>query len=197
MFTFLSLFACLGCTLKSPGFLVACLVMGAPVVVFFVMQPFGLNRLRRVWGLPQFDVSDLLSLSFLLVWPALLARGYVHDHGHRWIILWFCAFAACTSFLWLRGLWILQQRSVTSFVKRTLFLSALLPLAIFAGFVVGYGVLLLVILLITLALISVDGVAFVVGLSLVTWLLVGVLRVGLIFVFGSEQDIQEPLREVR
>lgn len=138
-----SLFACFGCSFNSASFFVVCMWLGSPLLMYFLLKPYGLAQLKKVWGLPRFQIPDLISLTCLLAWPTGLARLFGGKHDAIWLLKWFSVFALITGFIWLRGLWILQQREVESFAKRTIFLGLLLPAILLLGCIASSGTLVL------------------------------------------------------
>ncbi len=133
-----AMLACAGCALQSPFILVTAGIFGGWAPLVFVLLPYRLkSRLERLWGLPRFRLSDFISLSLLFIWPLTIARIGRDDHSLTWIMTCFSFLAICIGFLWIRGLWILQQLDVSSFFKRTLFLGILLPGMVVFAFVVG------------------------------------------------------------
>jgi hypothetical protein len=176
------MFACASCAFGSPQGLVFLSAILGGWSAYFVFRPFALvERMPRGWGVPQFGTADFVSLFLLLTWPSMLARfGRDHDLGH--LAVCFGLFAACVGYLWLRGLWILQQMQVKSFVRRTLFLSVLVPGAIVFSLLVGLSIVATLLMLASgneLALAIVMIVAIISGF--VYWF----LQLGLDLTFGK------------
>jgi len=139
--------------------------------------------MARVWGIPRFTLADLVSLWLLMLWPLGIARSGSGDHGTVWVAVCFGIFAVCVGFLWMRGLWILQQFDVHRFSKRTLFLAVLLPAIILFGFVVGEWMFSLLICL------AFPHAGFLLAQTVVCGIMGGVVyaiaRAGLDYVFGK------------
>ncbi len=190
MLHFCSSLACAGCLVATPMFRVTALVLGGPLMVYYTMRPFGLSEIRRVWGIPQFCLPDVVSLSLLLVWPAMMARTYGREHSCAWNLAWFSAMACCITFVWFRGIWILQQRQTTWFFKRTVFLAVLLPAALLAGFLVGHGALTLLLVMTFPSIEELFMLLLVYG-SVIA-ILLGLVHCGLRFVFGQTTACAEP-----
>jgi hypothetical protein len=176
--------ACAFCVLTVQGLIFMSAILGG-WSAYLVFRPFALReRMARLWGVPQFGTADFASLFLLLTWPSMLARiGREHSFAH--LAVCFGLFAACTGYLWLRGLWILQQVQVKSLVKRTLFLSVLVPGAIVFSLLVGLTVLVTMVMLLhgePVVLI------FVTILTLIGGFVYSVLQLGLTLVFGRPVD---------
>jgi hypothetical protein len=152
----------------------------APFV--FVFRPYRLaKRMPRLWGIPRFGLTDLALLSLMLAGPLAIARLGRDDHGLVWMAVCFTLLAACVVFLWLRGLWILQQLGITRFAKRALFFVLIVPGAVLLAFLVGHW------LLVALALSLSDPAAlllFSLAYGMVAAILVFGLRSGLNWIFG-------------
>ena len=133
-----ALLACPGCTAGSPVVFVAGLYVGGVITLYSLMHPYA-KRMGHLWGLPRYRFTDLVSLLMLLIWPVLLGRLAAMHHSLDRVILCTLGLIACACFLWLRGLWILQELQVTSFAARTTFLGILVPGIIVIGVIVGYG----------------------------------------------------------
>ena len=190
------MFACLGCAFGSPqGLIFASAILGG-WSAYVAFRPVALlERMPRCWGIPQFGVADFVSLFLLLTWPSMLARiGREHDIGY--LAVCFGLFAACVVYLWLRGLWILQQMQVKSFVRRTLFLSILVPGAIVFSLLVGLMMMAAILFLPILLEVVARGrgeeavyvFAFVAVLTAITGFVYWLLQLGLNFVFGKPPD---------
>ncbi len=123
-------------------------ILGGWAAFALVLRPCNLaGHMQSLWGIPRFRLTDFVSLSFLLAWPLLIIRQanesaisnvYVSepDPMGPQLACWL-ALLGCLSFLWLRGLWILQKYKVESFARRTLFLAGILPLLIVFALVMG------------------------------------------------------------
>jgi hypothetical protein len=189
------MFACLSCAFGSPQGLISVSAILGGWSAYVAFRPVALlERMPRCWGIPQFGVADFVSLFLMLTWPSMLARiGREHDIGY--LAVCFGLFAACVVYLWLRGLWILQQMQVKSFVRRTLFLSILVPGAIVFSLLVGALTIVAILLppiLFHAVPMGSDDVVYVFGfvavLTAITGFVYWLLQLGLDFVFGKPPD---------
>ena len=190
------MFTYLGWSLGSPQGLISVSAILGGWSAYLVFRPFALlERMPRCCGIPQFGVADFVSLFLLLTWPSMLARiGREHDIGY--LAVCFGLFAACVVYLWLRGLWILQQMQVKSFVRRTLFLSILVPGAIVFSLLVGLMMMAAILFLLVLSEATTRGprgegvfiFGFVAVLTAITGFVYWQLQLGLSFVFGKPPD---------
>lgn len=191
--------ACAFCALGSPGSIAAAGIMGGWASAVFVLGPYGLpERIKHTWGVPRFRITDFLSLFLLLLAPLLLARHARNEYEFAYIATCFFVFALCIGFIWLRGLWVLQQCQVGSMVRRTLFLGVLLPATVLFGIVVGHWIFSLLIFLVF------PDIAFLLAQSTVHFLIAGLIfaftRTGLTYVFGKpalrQFVIENPSEEI-
>jgi len=130
--------ACISCGLGFPLLIGTAGVFGGWAAVGVILRPYRFaERMPSVWGVPRFHISDFVSLFLLMMWPAFFMRIGRDSQDIKRVLFIGLIFAVCVLFLWLRGLWILQQCNVTAFFKRTLFLAALVPGVIILSFVIG------------------------------------------------------------
>ena len=111
--------ACAACFFDSPGVISTLALFGCWAPWAYIWRPLRLvDRMDRVWGIPKFQISDFISLMLMLMWPILLVKVVRDSHPPQQIIVCFTVFSCCIAWLWLRGLWVLQQFQIRSFARR-------------------------------------------------------------------------------
>jgi len=183
--------ACAYCSFGTiPQMIVAGSIFGGWAAQVFVLSPLQLSRrMKQVWGFPRFQISDFISLSILMIVPLLVIK-----HGQQELELFYLGTVGtlllmAVVYVWLRGLWILQQLDVNHFLKRTLFISILWPVMFCFCIMMG---------LISICVISVflfgrlEVILFVVPLGLIAWILLAICRAGLSFVFEGYGKVADP-----
>ena len=134
-----TLFACAGCALRSPIWFALGLYIGGVLMLSCLLLPYT-SRMKQLWGLPRYRITDLCSLAMLMIWPIALGRIGLASYSLERVVICTLGLIACIGFLWFRGLWILQQLKIESFFRRTGFLAIVLPGILLVGSVVGYGI---------------------------------------------------------
>ncbi|MBL8892888.1 MAG: hypothetical protein JNL67_23120 [Planctomycetaceae bacterium] len=109
------------------------------------------QRLKSLWGWPQFSVSDLmclmvwLSVIALLAQHAVMFQRYIRDAYPAPPAVFSIAVLAASIcfFFWVRATWLLQQCNVHQPTRRLVFYLAVLPATILANVNAGLCVIVL------------------------------------------------------
>ena len=180
------LFACPACAMETPFALFLSFCIGGVLVSYLFLKPY-VARVSMIWGWPRPNVARYVSLLPILVWPSLICWLGLKSHAIPRVAMCTIGLILCVLYLWLRGCWLLQQCDVVAWFRQVFFLSILGPAMLIVGFIVGHGIV--VLLLVGLAWPSMAIQLFLidVGVGAVPGVL---LYGGLCYVFHG-QDVAE------
>jgi hypothetical protein len=133
------LFACPLCTLDTPEACFLSLALGGVLVSHWLLRPL-VSRVARRWGWPRPSLACWASLLPILAWPAVFCWIGLQSHGVPLVAACTAGLVACALYLWLRGVWLLEQCHVASRTGQFLFLGFLGPGMLVAGGLVGRGI---------------------------------------------------------
>lgn len=139
------LFACPMCALSSPFFFALSFSIGGVLVSYGLLRPFA-ARVSERWGWPRLDVSSVLALASIFVWPCFFGWMGAQTYTPSRVATGVTGIAFCAVYLWLRGAWLLDQCRVSGWFRRFLFLGILGPGLLIAGLPVGQALVGLVFL---------------------------------------------------